>query len=85
MVRRLEKNGLVEKTQSNEDKRIFHLDLTEKGLKIIEGDYQLYEKFSKLFKNTFSTEQLDMLIDTLDKVVCKLSEENSCKDRGVSK
>ncbi len=85
MVRRLEKNGLVERIQSGEDKRIFYLNLTEKGLKIIEGDYQLYEKLSNLFNNTFSTEQIDMLSDSLDKVVCKLTEEAGVRRIGESK
>jgi Transcriptional regulators len=42
MVQRLIKNELVTKVQSDEDKRIFYVKLTEKGLKIIQGDYDLY-------------------------------------------
>lgn len=75
MVRRLEKNQFVEKIQSAEDKRIFYLQLTNKSLKIIEGDFELYSDLSKLMKSCFSEEQIEIISKSLEKVVVKLKEE----------
>lgn len=77
MIRRLEKNDLVVKTQSQEDKRIYFVNLTENGLKIIEGDYDLYAKLSDLLKDVFTSEQAELLSGSLERVVIKLQEEKN--------
>ena len=53
LVKRLIKNDLIEKVQSNEDGRIFYLKVTKKGIKIIEGDNAVYLKFTKQMDSTF--------------------------------
>lgn len=85
MVKRLEKNDLVLKTQSLEDKRIYFLELTVKGLKIIEGDYELYGRLSELLKDTFTSEQAKLLNDSLEKVVLRLQEELHGRKRAEKK
>lgn len=58
MVQRLIKNDLVEKIQSPEDKRVFHIALTEKGLKIVQGDNALYSDLANEFTNILDKKQL---------------------------
>ncbi|EST12608.1 MarR family winged helix-turn-helix transcriptional regulator [Sporolactobacillus laevolacticus] len=77
IVKRLMKNDLIEKTQSEEDKRIFHLKVTEKGQKIIEGDYKSFKDLSELLEHTVSQEQLNVLNQVLDQVVDQLKENNA--------
>lgn len=77
IVKRLMKNDLIEKTQSEEDKRIFHLKVTEKGQKIIEGDYKSFNDLSELLEHTVSKEQINVLNQVLDQVVNRLKENNA--------
>ena len=74
LVKRLEKNELIVKSQSKEDKRVYYLNLTDKGIKIIQGDNQLYSKVSSIFSNSV-TEQEANSIDNLLKKVVKIFEE----------
>lgn len=72
MVQRLIKNDLVEKIQSPEDKRVFHITLTEKGRKIILGDDAIYRNMVDDLTRILNKKQLsdfdcllEMLIDQI--------------------
>lgn len=69
LVNRLSKNGLIQKTQSEEDRRIYHLSVTEKGKQIIEGDNLLYTQLSEIIESLVSENQLKDLRVLLEKVV----------------
>lgn len=83
MVKRLEKNELVIKAQSEKDRRVFFLQLSEKGLAIIEGDYRSYERLSGLLKDAFTDEQIEIFSESLDRVVHKLSGNSANREVGV--
>lgn len=72
LVKRLVKNELIEKIKSDEDGRIYYLQVTEKGRKIIEGDNALYLQFTNLISQMISEEQLKELDSVLDKIVTLL-------------
>lgn len=77
LVKRLEKNELVNKIKSEEDGRIYYLKVTEKGMKIIAGDNALYEQFANLISENASKEQVEELNYLLDRIVKILkSDEN---------
>ena len=74
MVQRLLKNDLIQKIQSEKDKRVFHLSLTKKGLRIVQGDDELYRNLANGLKEMLTETQLSdvdcllsMLIDKLKK------------------
>ena len=69
LVKRLIKHELIEKTKSDEDGRIYYLKVTEKGIKIIEGDNALYSRFTSLISEIISGDQLKELNCLLDQVV----------------
>jgi DNA-binding MarR family transcriptional regulator len=69
LVKRLIKNELIEKIKSDEDGRIYYLKVTEKGIKIIEGDNDLYSQFTSLIREIISEDQLKELNCLLDEVV----------------
>lgn len=79
IVKRLTEKEFVEKKQSAEDKRIFHLKVTEKGRRIIESDYKSFKNLEKLLAETVSEEQLRVLNQVLDQVAGRL-KENHTKD-----
>lgn len=51
IIRKLINMNLVEKFQSNEDKRIYHVELTEKGRSILSGDMAVYKWVTDTIKN----------------------------------
>ncbi len=75
LVRKLIQLGLIEKKQSEEDKRIFYLSVTQKGKSIIDGDEELYKNFDLLIKNLASKEQYKLIETLLDQIVCKLEQQ----------
>lgn len=58
MVKRLTESGLVNKVQSEEDKRVFFVTLTEKGLKIVQGDYTLYKNMAEWISKMLTKDQI---------------------------
>ena len=69
LVKRLVKNELVEKVKSEEDGRIYYLKVTEKGIKIIEGDNAIYKQFANLISEITSEKKLEELNFLFNKVV----------------
>jgi DNA-binding MarR family transcriptional regulator len=74
LVKRLEKNDLIVKIQSKEDKRVYFLNLTDKAIRIIEGDNKLYENLSNTFSDFLTDEEINIVDNLLQKVVDKLIE-----------
>lgn len=72
LVKRLEKNELIIKTQSEQDKRVYHVSLTDKGIKIIEGDNKLYLELSNLISELLTDAQMDSVNNLLLQIVSKL-------------
>ncbi|WP_238916236.1 MarR family transcriptional regulator [Clostridium sp. YIM B02555] len=71
LVKRLEKNELIVKTQSKEDKRVYFVSLTDKAIKIIEGDNKLYASLSSVFSDFLTNEEMEIVDNLLQKVVDK--------------
>lgn len=69
LVKRLEKNELIVKTQSKEDKRVYFVSLTNKAIKIIEGDNKLYASLSNVFSDFLTNEEMEIVDNLLQKVV----------------
>lgn len=75
-VNKLSKMGLLEKIQSDEDKRMYYVCITQKGKDIIEGDEALYKKFDLLIKNiTVDHEKYEFVENLLSELVFNLSED----------
>lgn len=68
MVNKLIDSGFLTKTQSEDDKRIFHITLTEKGKLVMEKYYEAYKKFALHLSSRMNDEELDTLIMLLKKI-----------------
>ncbi|AJA49906.1 transcriptional regulator, MarR/EmrR family protein [Clostridium pasteurianum DSM 525 = ATCC 6013] len=78
IIKKLTKMDLIEKKQSDEDRRIYYVNLTEKGKKIVEGDEELYSKFDLLIKSLLKDDnQYGIVDDLLGKIVFKLEENRT--------
>lgn len=75
LAKKLEKNELIVKTQSKEDKRIYYVSLTDKAIKIIKGDNELYAKLSNIFSDLLTNEEIYIVDNLLEKVVDKLIQQ----------
>lgn len=67
---------LLEKEQSTSDKRSFHIHLTEKGRKIVQGDTQTYGKLTALIQRLIPDEgQMEEIEKLLSSIVISLKKE----------
>lgn len=73
MINRLEKNQLVEKVQSDSDRRTAHLHLTEKGEKAAVLHEELHAKISDILVSDLTDSEQEILIVLLNKAVRTLN------------
>ncbi|WP_242951341.1 hypothetical protein [Clostridium kluyveri] len=66
-----------QKFSQKEDKRIFHLELTEKGTQIIQGDYELYHSLANDMLKYLTDKQKSDVSCLLNRVVGNLKNQQS--------
>ncbi len=71
-LERLEQEGYLRKVPSSEDRRVWHVHLTTKGLKISELHDQIHQGYAKYFENSLDSDELDQLVTLLNKVIIHL-------------
>lgn len=77
IIRKLSNMKLVEKVQSKEDKRIYYVELTEKGKGILSGDMAVYKWVTDTIKNIAEDDQELVIVERIiSKLVEKLKEKN---------
>ena len=69
MINRLEKNQLVNKVQSDSDRRTAHIHLTEKGEKAAGLHEQLHARISEILVSDLTESEQEILIVLLNKAV----------------
>ncbi|MDF2878901.1 MAG: transcriptional regulator, MarR/EmrR family protein [Clostridia bacterium] len=65
MIGKLIKMELIEKEQSQEDRRIYYISLTSKGKQIVEGDEALYAEFDSLIRRLLPNDEQYGFVDGL--------------------
>ena len=76
LIQKLVKMNLIEKIQSEEDKRVYYICLTEKGKKIVDGDESLYSGISSIIENLITDKEQYKYIDTLlSEIVLRLKDQ----------
>lgn len=75
IIKRLMALDLVEKKQSEEDKRIFYIHVTERGKKIVGGDYRQYEQLAGLIKHhAKDSKEYDRIDAILGEVISSIQQ-----------
>jgi DNA-binding MarR family transcriptional regulator len=82
LIKRLEASGMIVKKQSNQDKRVFYLALSDKGKAVIEGDALIYNTFTNHIKALVTPEQMQEISCLMQGIVTALQAE---KERNVKK
>lgn len=71
IVDKLASKGYIQKRQSDEDRRSFHVHLSAKGKKLAEMHNETHHHIADLFRNNLSSKDLNALVSILNKVVSK--------------
>ncbi len=89
IVDRMEREGLVERKRSSDDRRVVHIRLTKKGHDLARSmKFEPFEIFKNAFENALSREELGQLLHLLDKLathVRKQVADNRGSDNGSSR
>ena len=72
IVDKLSGKGYIQKIQSDEDRRSFHVHLSAKGRKLVEMHNESHNKIAELFTKNMDSKDLKTLVTLLNKVVSKL-------------
>lgn len=72
IVSRLCKAGLVDKVQSETDRRVFHLSLTENGKHIMSAQDQACKQIAVVAEKIFTPEELDTFYEYNDRLLRNL-------------
>ncbi|MDI6742476.1 MAG: MarR family transcriptional regulator [Smithella sp.] len=72
IIDKLSGKGYIQKVQSDEDRRSFHVHLSSKGRKLVEMHNESHNKIAELFTNNMDSKDLKTLVTLLNKVVLKL-------------
>lgn len=86
IVDRMEREGLVERKRSSDDRRVVHIRLTKKGHELARSmKFEPFEIFKNAFENALTREELGQLLHLLDKLathVRKQVADNRSSDNG---
>lgn len=86
IVDRMEREGLVERKRSSDDRRVVHIRLTKKGHELARSmKFEPFEIFKNAFENALTREELGQLLHLLDKLathVRKQVADNRSADNG---
>ena len=72
IVDKLASKGYIEKFQSDEDRRSFHVHLSPKGNMLVRMHEETHNKIIDLLKNNLDSKDLKKLVTILNKVVSKV-------------
>jgi DNA-binding MarR family transcriptional regulator len=72
IVEKLASKGYIEKFQSDEDRRSFHVHLSTKGKNLVRMHGETHNKIADMLQNNLDSKDLKTLVRILNKVVSKV-------------
>ena len=69
--------GYIQKTQSNQDKRVFHVSLTEAGSKLIRVKYQALKEYGDFLRAALTVDEARQFEATLTKIVALFNQNET--------
>lgn len=72
IVDKLTSKGYIDKFQSDEDRRSFHVHLSAKGKKLVKLHDETHNRMADLFRKNLDSKDLKKLVSLLNKVVSKI-------------
>jgi len=76
IVDRMEREGLVERKRSSDDRRVVHIRLTKKGNELARSmKFEPFEIFKNAFEQALTREELGQLLQLLDKLATNVRKQ----------
>lgn len=72
IVEKLAVKGYVQKFQSDEDRRSFHVHLSARGKKLVEIHHETHQRIADLFRKHLDEKDLKTLVRLLNKMVAEI-------------
>lgn len=72
IVEKLAAKGYIQKFQSDEDRRSFHVHLSAKGKKLVEIHNETHQKIADLFRKNMDEKDIKTLVRLLNKMFAKI-------------
>jgi DNA-binding MarR family transcriptional regulator len=72
IVEKLAVKGYIQKFQSDEDRRSFHVHLSAKGKKLVEIHNETHQKIADLFRKNMDEKDIKTLVRLLNKMFAKI-------------
>ena len=90
IVDRMEREGLVERKRSSDDRRVVHIRLTKKGHELARSmKFEPFEIFKNAFDQALTREELGQLLQLLDKLATnvrkQVADSRSSSENGSSR
>lgn len=68
-VDKLIQRGFLKKTRSEDDRRVYYIELTPKGLEIFDAFNRTFDEVGKRIRSVLTPEEAEQLINILKKIV----------------
>ena len=68
-VNKLLQMGYITKTQSSEDRRVFHVSLTDAGMQLVQAKYRALREYGKFIRSALSEDEARQFEATIAKLV----------------
>ena len=68
-LEKLERDGFIKKVSSTEDRRVSHVHLTEKGLRISDLHDEIHQGYAQIFEKALDMQEVDQLVVLMNKVI----------------
>jgi DNA-binding MarR family transcriptional regulator len=75
IANKLIRQGYLYKRQSSEDRRTYHLYLSEKGKRLIEAEHKAVIEFANQIRYALSDAEINQLVEMFKKVVASFSQK----------
>lgn len=80
-LKKLEKDGYINRNANHADNRINDLQITEKGQKVVEQSKDVFQQIEKSIVKGFSEDEMKILISYLERMYQNLNEEWRKKEK----
>lgn len=81
MLKKMEKNGLIEKKIDKNDRRLFYISLTEKGRQIADKTHQIINQIETKITKQLTNEEKEEFKVILKKIISELENVNIESDK----
>ena len=69
LIDHLEDQGFIERVRSEDDRRVINIEITNKGLRIVEKGIKIYQKFLEQALKDLSTEEIEEFLRVMNKMI----------------